>query len=95
LIEARSVRVPVGLQTRFQLSADLVAAHWGPQTRGVLVANPGNPTGTLISNDELKAIHDFVRARGGWLLVDEIYHELVYDSSPASAAEKSSPPERT
>jgi len=87
LIEARSVRVPVGLQTRFQLSANLVAAHWGPQTRGVLVANPGNPTGTLISSDELKAIHDFVRARGGWLLVDEIYHELVYDASPSSAAE--------
>jgi aspartate/methionine/tyrosine aminotransferase len=52
----------------------------------VLVANPGNPTGTLIAPDELAAIHAEVRARGGWLIVDEIYHELVYGGQPASAA---------
>jgi aspartate/methionine/tyrosine aminotransferase len=48
LVEARGVGVPVGPETGYQLTADLVARHWGPNTRGVLVANPGNPTGTLI-----------------------------------------------
>jgi len=86
LLEARGVGVPVGAETRFQLTADLVAQHWGSRTRGVLVANPGNPTGTLISPTELQAIHAQVRARGGVLLVDEIYHELVYDQAPPSAA---------
>lgn len=86
LVEARGVGVPVGPETGFQLTADLVARHWGPHTRGVLVANPGNPTGTLIDHEELRAIHALVRDKGGWLIVDEIYHELVYDAEPPSAA---------
>jgi aspartate/methionine/tyrosine aminotransferase len=87
LVEARGVGIPVGPASRFQLNADLVARHWGPRTRGVLVANPGNPAGTLIAAEELRAIHALVRERGGVLLVDEIYHELVYDLVPPSAAE--------
>jgi aspartate/methionine/tyrosine aminotransferase len=86
LIEARALGIPVGPETGYQLSAESVARHWGPRTRGVLVANPGNPTGTLIAPEELAAIHAEVQARGGWLIVDEIYHELVYDESPPSAA---------
>ena len=85
LVEARGVGVPVGPETGYQLTADLVARHWGPKTRGVLVANPGNPTGTLIPEAELRAIHALVRERGGYLIVDEIYHELVYGAAPPSA----------
>ena len=86
LIEAKAVGIPVGPETGYQLTAELVARHWEPRTRGVLVPNPGNPTGTLISPYELTAIHAEVRARGGWLIVDEIYHELIYETSPPSAA---------
>lgn len=86
LVEARGVGVPVGPETGYQLTADLVARHWGAKTRGVLVANPGNPTGTLIPEAELRAIHALVREKGGYLIVDEIYHELVYGEMPASAA---------
>ncbi len=86
LLDARAVAVPVGPESGYQLSAALVERHWGPRTRGVLVANPGNPTGTLLDDAELAAIHAVVRARGGWLLVDEIYHSLVYDRVPQSAA---------
>ena len=86
LVEARGVGVPVGPETGYQLTADLVARHWGPRTRGVLVANPGNPTGTLIPEAELRAIHALVREKGGRLIVDEIYHELVYAGSPPTAA---------
>lgn len=86
LLDVRAVSVPVGPDSNHQLSAALVRRHWGPRTRGVLVANPGNPTGTLLDHAELAAIHAVVRERGGWLLVDEIYHPLVYDQSPPSAA---------
>jgi aspartate/methionine/tyrosine aminotransferase len=86
LLEVEAVGVPVGAENGFQLSADLVARNWGPRTRGVLVANPGNPTGTVISASELAAIHDWVSTRGGVLIVDEIYHELVYESDEPSAA---------
>jgi aspartate/methionine/tyrosine aminotransferase len=85
LVEVGARGVPVGAETGFQLTADLVERHWGPRTRGVLVANPGNPTGTVIPADELRALHAVVRQRGGWLLVDEIYHELIYESVEPSA----------
>jgi aspartate/methionine/tyrosine aminotransferase len=87
LVEARGVGVPVGADTGFQLTADLIRQFWRPSTRGVLVANPANPTGTVIPADELRAIHALVREKGGWLIVDEIYHELVYESAEPSAAE--------
>lgn len=86
VVEARGVGVPVGPQTAFQLTAERVERHWGPRTRGVLVANPGNPTGTLIEAAELRAIHAVAQAHGGVLLVDEIYHELIYGRDVASAA---------
>ncbi len=78
VVEARGVGIPVGAENGFQLTAALVEQHWGPRTKGVLVANPGNPTGTIIHAAELRAIHEVVKARGGWLIVDEIYHELIY-----------------
>ena len=85
LLEVQAVGVPVDAASRFQLTAAAVDRYWGPRTRGVLVANPGNPTGTVIPRGELAAIHALVRERGGWLLVDEIYHELVYDRDEPSA----------
>lgn len=86
LVEVRGVGVPVGPETGFQLTAALVERHWRPATRGVLVANPGNPTGTAIPAAELAEIHRVVRQRGGWLIVDEIYHELIYGRAEPSAA---------
>lgn len=86
VVGARGVGVPVGAKTGFQLTAELVAQHWGANTRGVLVANPGNPTGTLIEAAELAAIHRVVREKSGWLIVDEIYHELIYGRDEPTAA---------
>jgi aspartate/methionine/tyrosine aminotransferase len=78
--------VPVGAAERFQLTAELVDRHWTPATRGVMAASPANPTGTTIPDAELRAIHEVVRARGGTLIVDEIYHGLTYDTHPQTAA---------
>jgi aspartate/methionine/tyrosine aminotransferase len=82
---ARAALIRVGPAERFQLTADLVRQHWGPRTRGVLIGSPSNPTGTTIPHEELSAIHDVVRERGGVLLVDEIYHRLTYGHRPPSA----------
>lgn len=83
---AQPVCIPVDAASRFQLTAEQVAAHWGPKTRGVLLASPSNPTGTSMPFAQLRAIHDFVRARGGVTLVDEIYLGLSYDSEYGQTA---------
>ena len=77
--DATARLLPTGPGSRFQLDAQAVQAAWTPATRGVLLASPSNPTGTSIAREELSAIVDAVRARGGVTLVDEIYLALGYD----------------
>ena len=77
--DGRAVLIPTTAAERFQLSADKVQAAWGPQTRGVLLASPSNPTGTSIDPAELRRIHQVVSQRGGITLVDEIYLGLGFD----------------
>lgn len=77
-VEGRAVAVPVDAGSRYQLSADAVARYWGERTVAALVASPSNPTGTLLERPELADLSAAVRARGGRLVVDEIYHGLTY-----------------
>src|SRR5690606_11418473 len=45
--------IPCQAEQRFQLSAQDIREHWGPSTRGVLIASPSNPTGATISREAL------------------------------------------
>ena len=78
--DGTAVLVPTSAAERFQLSAAKVEAAWNPNTRGVLLASPSNPTGTSIHPDEMRRIDSLVRAKGGITLVDEIYLGLSFDA---------------
>ena len=71
--------LPVTADTRFQPSCAQVTAQWGKRTRGLMVASPSNPTGTLLTRSELAGLRDTVRAHDGVLIVDEIYQGLTYE----------------
>lgn len=77
-LEGRARPIPVDASTAYQPTAELVATHWSPRSRALLVATPSNPTGTTIDAAQLAALHHVVAQRGGALLVDEIYHGLTY-----------------
>jgi aspartate/methionine/tyrosine aminotransferase len=77
--------IPCDAEQKFQLTAAAVAAHWGLRSRGICIASPSNPTGTSIASSELAGIMDFVRRKGGFVIVDEIYQGLSYDT-PAHTA---------
>ncbi len=79
----QAVNVDAG--SAYQLSADLVADNWRDHTRAVLVATPSNPTGTMLSRQELAAISRIVQERDGYLIVDEIYQGLIYGAEDHSA----------
>jgi aspartate/methionine/tyrosine aminotransferase len=79
--DGRAVLLPAGPEQRFQLTADQVQAHWQPQTRGVLLASPSNPTGTSVAAAELARIHNIVNNQGGISLVDEIYLGLSFEAA--------------
>lgn len=50
-----------------------------PKTKGIMICNPGNPTGYLYSKSELEALRDLVKKHDLFLLSDEVYREFCYD----------------
>jgi aspartate/methionine/tyrosine aminotransferase len=84
-MDGEPVGIPVGAQTGYQLTLELVERHWTPRTKAVLVCSPSNPTGTMIAPQALREIHEAVRARGGVLISDEIYHGLTYGPAAPTA----------
>ncbi|MBK6638013.1 MAG: pyridoxal phosphate-dependent aminotransferase [Rhodocyclaceae bacterium] len=85
LFEGVPRAISVGADSVYQPTAAQVARHWQAATRGVMLASPSNPTGTLLPPQELAGIWNEVQGRGGALIVDEIYQGLVYDSQAATA----------
>ena len=85
LVEGRPVAVPVGPETGYQLTPELVEAAWRPDTKAVLIASPSNPTGTLVDDGEMQRLLETVRQLGGVLIVDEIYQGLIYGQAGGTA----------
>lgn len=63
-----------------------VQAAWQPNTRGLILASPDNPTGAMLKRSELADIAQWVSAKGGFVVVDEIYQGLSLEA-PWSALE--------
>ncbi len=80
------VEIPCDRSTRFQLTAASLAAL-NPAPRGVIVASPANPTGTIIDGAELRAIAQVCRDRHIQVISDEIYHGLSYGEPAHSLLE--------
>ena len=52
-----------------------------PKTKAILICNPGNPTGYLYSEEELKRLRDLVKKHDLFLFADEVYREFCYDGN--------------
>ncbi|WP_246081693.1 pyridoxal phosphate-dependent aminotransferase [Nocardioides litoris] len=70
------VEIPTGPETRFQPTVDQVAAI--PDLKGLVVASPANPTGTMLLPSELAALATWCEQAGVQLISDEIYHGIEY-----------------
>jgi len=89
-LSAKINRINVDQSSLYQLTAEKVKQNWSSATKAVLIASPSNPTGTVIKQDELQKIYNFVSAQGASLIIDEIYQGLVYDIKPETALSISS-----
>ena len=83
--EGRPQYIPVGPDSNFQPTPELLRQHWSATTAGLLVASPANPTGTLLTAPEIAALAEVCRERQGHFLVDEIYHGLTYAPQETSS----------
>jgi len=85
LLNGEPVSVPVGPDSKYQLTPELVEHYWTERTVAALVATPSNPTGTVIDPVSLAQMARFLALRNGALIVDEIYHGLVYEGDLTTA----------
>ena len=85
LFDGHTHFVNVDAETHYQLTAALILQNWRESSKGVLVASPSNPTGTLLSGTALKQAIDQVQQLNGCFYSDEIYHGLIYDQPAVSA----------
>ncbi len=85
LFEANAKAIPVNSSSNYQLTAQLVNQHWTNAMKGVLIASPSNPTGTLIDADELQRIIHATENLSGCFYSDEIYHGLTYGTDAQTA----------
>jgi aspartate/methionine/tyrosine aminotransferase len=65
----------------YHLDADSLEKHVTPQTKAVLVCNPNNPTGTVFTREEIKAVGDLAVRHNLTIFSDEIYLHFVYGDS--------------
>lgn len=52
-----------------------------PKTKGILICNPGNPTGYLYSKEELRSLKEIIKKHDLFLFADEVYREFCYDDA--------------
>ncbi|MGE0734378.1 MAG: pyridoxal phosphate-dependent aminotransferase [Alphaproteobacteria bacterium] len=76
--EVRAVPLTMGAGT-WEFDFDRFFAQVDDRTKAILVNSPNNPTGFMLSREQQQVILDFCRARGIWLLADEVYDRIVFD----------------
>ena len=72
------VTLPTKVEDRFQVTAAGVAERLTPKTKALLIGYPNNPTGAVMSRDNLSAIAALAEERDLLVISDEIYDRLVY-----------------
>lgn len=53
------------------------------KTKVILIVTPSNPTGWIMPREQIKAVQEFARDRGIWIIADEVYGRIVYDGTHA------------
>lgn len=66
------------------LDLEKLFAACGPKTKVLVINSPANPSGWTANEVELRAILDFARAKGLWIIADEIYGRFYFDGAGAS-----------
>ncbi|MHC8319971.1 aminotransferase class I/II-fold pyridoxal phosphate-dependent enzyme [Pseudomonas sp. GB2N2] len=83
---ATLVRVPCSADSGFRLDAAVLAKAITPRTRAIFFSNPNNPTGVVLTREELQSIADLAIAHDLWVVVDEVYESLAFDREHLSLA---------
>ena len=83
LAGGKSVEVFADETQNYLVTVEQLEAARTPQTKALLFCSPSNPTGSVYSPEQVKAIGEWALAHGIWVVADEIYEHLLYDGAQA------------
>ena len=95
LMHGVAVPIPTKLENRFKLTPEELRAHITDRTKLLILPYPNNPTGGIMTREDLEAIAEVLRETNILVLTDEIYSELTYGRKHVSIAEIDGMWERT
>lgn len=90
-----SVVIPLKSENEFKLTVEDLETYISPKTKVLIMPFPNNPTGSIMTKEDLEPIAEFVREHDLYILSDEIYSELTYKSEHVSIASLPGMRERT
>ena len=79
---ATPVPVPLRPEHDFRIQVADVAARITPATRAILLNTPHNPTGAVLTREDVRALGRLAKAHDLWILSDEVYEELIFGDTP-------------
>ena len=93
MMGATPVLVETRVEDGWRMSPESLARALTPKTKAIILCSPSNPTGAAYDEAQMSALLDVIRAQANhsWLIVDEIYADLVYDGFKHVSAAKLAP----
>jgi aspartate/methionine/tyrosine aminotransferase len=85
LFDAVPVPLPIAMENGWVPVPRQIRENWDERTRALIIATPSNPTGSVLTLEQLGAISRTISGLDGALIVDEIYQGLSYDVEPVTA----------
>lgn len=95
LADGTPVVIPLNQKNEFKLTAEELEAAITPKTKILVLPYPNNPTGAIMTREELEPIAEVIRKHDIYVLSDEIYSELTYKYDHVSIASLAQMRERT
>lgn len=80
---AKFVEVPLRKEEHYQINMEDIKRAVTDKTKGIVINNPGNPTGVVFEKDRLEELCRFIREKNMLVISDEIYADIVYDGKKA------------
>jgi aspartate aminotransferase len=94
LARARAVPVRGDAARSLKVTPEALDAAATARTRALVLNSPCNPTGAVYDAAELRALLDLARARGWWVIADEIYRRIAYGAPAPSVLDVATPEDR-
>jgi aspartate aminotransferase len=83
LAGGKAVEVFAGSDQNYMVTVEQLEKARTPKTKAMLLCSPSNPTGSVYSKEQIKAIGEWALANEIWVVSDEIYQNVIYDGKRA------------